>query len=430
MSKTTSPAGSPRRRTRLGLTAAAASVLVAVLVGGTPADGEIGTRLQSVGDKGKGGRSVFGGGAGQCTPPSVEIERSVPWAQQRLSPERVWPMTRGAGVTVAVIDTGVDASAPQLRGRVFPGVDVVNGGGRADDDCFGHGTFVAGIIGADKQRGTGLAGVAPEVRILPIRQANSSSDGTALGMARGIVDAVDGGADVINISASSFFPSKALQDAVDYATANDTLIVTAASNEAEAGNPKAYPAAYPQVIAVGAIGRDGKRTDFSETGDFLSVVAPGQDIAGLSRKGSGHVQDSGTSYAAPFVAGVAALVRAYHPDLSAAQVKRRLELTADHPGTTLPDPAMGWGVVNPYAAVTTDLPEERGVIAEAPDPAPIAPLAKQVPDTWARDNAMTFGALAGVAALIIIGLAVVLPRGARRGWQAGRTAGRTEGARP
>jgi subtilisin family serine protease len=164
--------------------------------------------LQSVGG-GSGGRSVFGGAGQQCTPPSPEVAREVPWPQKRLAPERVWPLTRGQGVTVAVIDTGVDGKAAPLKGRVLPGVDVVNNGGTADDDCFGHGTFVAGIIGAEQLPGTGLSGIAPKVRILPIRQANNSNDGTAAGMAKGIVAAVDGGADVINISASSFFPSKA-----------------------------------------------------------------------------------------------------------------------------------------------------------------------------------------------------------------------------
>jgi len=414
MTETSSGPGRTSRRWRLAGAGLALVLGLLAFLPGARAE----TVLQSVGDGGKGGRSVFGGTAGQCTPPSAEIERSVPWAQKRLSPERVWPLTRGEGVTVAVIDTGVDRTAPQLAGRVMRGLDVVDGSGRADDDCFGHGTFVAGIIGAAKQRGTGRAGIAPRVKILPIRQANDASDGTALGMAQGIVAAVEGGADVVNISASSFFPSKALEDAVDYATARDVVIVTAASNEAEAGNPKAYPAAYPQVVAVGAIGPDGRRTEFSETGDFLSVVAPGQDIIGLSRFGSGHVQDSGTSYAAPFVAGVAALVRAYRPELSAGQVKRRLELTADHPGTTLPDRALGWGVVNPWAAVTTDIPEERGVVAAPAGPARINPPAKPVPDTWARDNAVAFGVAAGLAALLIVGLALVLPRGARRGWRA------------
>lgn len=420
--------GVPRSRRRLRAALAFLAVCL-LLAGHPPLDAP--TRLQSVGDRSETGRSVFGGVEGigdACTPPSTDIAREVPWAQERLSPDRVWPLTRGEGVTVAVIDTGVDAKATPLEGRVLPGVDIVGGGGRADDDCFGHGTFVAGIIGAERLVGTGVHGIAPDVKILPVRQANDSSDGTASGMAAGIVAAVDGGADVVNISASSFFPTKALEDAVKYAAANDVLIVTAASNEAEAGNPRAYPAAYPQVMSVGAIDRDGNRSEFSETGDFLDVVAPGVDIIGLSRGGRSHIQDSGTSYAAPFAAGVAALVRAYHPDLSARQVKRRIELTADHPGTRLPDPAMGWGVVNPWAAVTTELPEERGSLAVPSGASAINPPKPPVPDTWARDNALRLGAALGLVATIAVTLALALPRGRRRGWAPARPA-RTHGGR-
>jgi membrane-anchored mycosin MYCP len=406
------------RRTQVGLAVLGLLAVTAVTAGA--AAGRAPTGLQSTGGGGA-GRNF--GGLGRCAPASTEVKREVPWEAQRLSPWRVWPLTRGVGVTVGVIDTGVDRTAPQLAGRVMAGVDVVNGGGRADDDCFGHGTFVAGIIGAGKQRGVGLAGVAPGVKILPVRQANGFTDGTALGMAQSLVAAVDGGAQVINISASSFFPTRELKAAVDYAAARDVLIVTAASNEAERGNPKAYPAAYPGVVAVGAIGPDGERADFSESGDFLSVVAPGQDITGISRGGTGHVQDSGTSYAAPFVAGVAALVRAYRPELSAAQVKRRMELTADHPGTSLPDPAMGWGVVNPWAAVTTEIPEERGGVAPAAL-AGIDPPTRPAPDTWARDNAVLLGGLASVATLLVLAAAAVGPRGARRGWAA---SGRRQG---
>jgi type VII secretion-associated serine protease mycosin len=325
-------------------------------------------------------------------------------------------------VVVGVIDTGVDRTVPQLAGRVLQGVDVVNGGRRADDDCFGHGTFVAGVIGAAKQPGVGLAGVAPAVRVFPVRQANNSSDGTALGMAQGIVAAAEAGAKVINISASSFFPTAQLQAAVDYAAAKDVLIVTAASNEAKEGNPKAYPAAYPQVVAVGAIGPDGRPAEFSSSGP-VAVAAPGLEIVGLSRTGRGQVQDSGTSYASPFVAGVAALVRAYRPQLSAAQVKRRLELTADHPGTRLPDPVVGWGVVNPWAAVTMDIPAERG---EAGVPVALGtvqpPAGPAAAGQWG--NALVLGVGAGVAAVAVAVVAVAAPPGARRGWRPARLAGR------
>jgi len=411
-----------RRAARLALVAATLATLATLPALSAPAGvAPAATSLQSTGG-GNGGNGIFGGaGPERCTPPSGQLQRSVPWAQDRLTPKRVWPLTRGEDVIVAVIDTGVSASVPQLEGKVLPGVDVVNpDGGPADDDCFGHGTFVAGIIAAEPTDGIGLSGVAPGVLILPIRQANSAQDGTSDGMAAGIRAAVDSGADIINISASSFFPSPPLREAVSYATANDVLIVAAASNEAQEGNPKAYPAAFPEVLAVGAIDRDGNISEFSETGDFLDLVAPGLNIAGLSRLGGGHVEDSGTSYAAPFVTGVAALVRAYHPGLSAAEVKRRLELTADHPAKLLPDRQAGWGVVNPYAAVTTAFnPAEAGI--GLPNPTPIdLPQRTAAGDDSAKAMAVAFGGIGALATLAVIGAAVVVPRGTRRGWAPAR----------
>jgi len=347
--------------------------------------------------------------------------REVPWAQDRLQPKRAWDLTEGAGVTVAVVDSGVDASVPQLAGRVLPGADVV-GGGPANNDCLGHGTFVAGVIAARQARGTGLAGVAPQVRILPIRQTNSAEDGTAADMAEAIRAAVDGGANVINVSVSSFLPNIQLQAAAQYAEANDVLIVAAVSNEAKQGNPTAYPAAYPQVLAVGAIDKGGKRSEFSEFGDGLDVVAPGVNITGLSRASAGHVVGDGTSFAAPFVAGVAALVRAEYPTLTAAQVRHRIEATADHPGTALPNPELGWGVVNPWAAVTAVLPEESGegtaTAAQAPA-AQIATARRPVVDRRPQQSALAFVIVAAALAAAAGAAAVAVPQGRRRGWAGG-----------
>jgi membrane-anchored mycosin MYCP len=354
----------------------------------------------------------------QCTTPSNDVLHDTPWTQQRLAPQRVWDLTTGQGVVVGVIDTGVDGRVPQLAGHVLPGFDVINGGGRADNDCAGHGTFVAGIIAAQRESYTGVAGIAPGVMILPVRQANNASDGTAGGLATAIRVAVDNGARVINISASAFLPNDALRQAVEYATARDVVLVASASNEAQAGNPTAYPAAYPQVIAVGAIGPDGKRSEFSEVGNYLSLVAPGVNIVSLSRAGQGHLTDNGTSYATPFVTAVAALVRSYHPHLSAAQVKRRLELTADHPGTTLPDPQVGWGVVNPYNAITQVLPGEYSADASPSPLRPAGPIAWTTTDLRARDVALIFVAGLLGAALLVSILAYAVPRGAQRRWRA------------
>src|SRR5262249_44276051 len=142
-----------------------------------------------------------------------------PWHQDRMAAARAWELTRGKGVTVGVIDSGVQGDVPQLAGQVLPGFDVVNGRGNGrgtgDADCSGHGTFVAGIIAARQVPGIGFTGVAPEARILPIRQSNGTDDGTAGGMARAIRLAVAAGAKVINISSASFFDSPDLRAAVE-----------------------------------------------------------------------------------------------------------------------------------------------------------------------------------------------------------------------
>jgi membrane-anchored mycosin MYCP len=363
----------------------------------------------------------------QCLPPPPTTDASVPWAQRQLAPERVWPLTNGSGITVAVVDTGVDATVPQLRGgKVLPGIDTTKPDrGPADSDCFGHGTFVAGIIAASPTSGTGYAGVAPGVRILPIRCAttdtpNQAGSLTPEGMALGIRAAVDAGARVINVSASTAEQNPELAEAVRHAERNDVVVVASAANGAKKGDPVTYPAAYPSVIAVGAVDEAGQHADFSQTGPFVSLVAPGVDVLGLGPGGPGHWTGSGTSYSAPFVAGAAALVRAYRPWLSAAQVKHRLLATASHPAVALPDPALGWGTVNPMAAVTMVLPEEG-----AAEPAAVTPPDARRADVVVPDQlgpvlavAAVFGAVCLV--LIMTLLARLYDAGRKRRWSRAR----------
>lgn len=345
----------------------------------------------------------------QCVPPPPGTEASVPWAQKQLAPERAWSMTDGAGITVGVVDTGVDASVPQLSGQVLAGVDTTKPGHeRADNDCYGHGTFVAGIIAAKQVDGTGYAGVAPGARILPVRCANTDDpkDPGALtpeGMALGIRAAVDEGARVINVSASTTEQNPQLVDAVTYAEQHDVVVVASAANSANKGDPVTYPAAYPAVIAVGAVDEQGQHAAFSQTGPFVSLVAPGVDVLGLGPGGPGHWKGSGTSYSAPFVAGVAALVRAYRPGLSAAQVKHRLLATASHPPVALPDPAMGWGMVNPLGAVTTVLPEETGAAAHI-----VLPPDAQPANLTPHDEIGPVLAVAGMIGAACLALVLIL----------------------
>jgi type VII secretion-associated serine protease mycosin len=357
-----------------------------------------------------------------CLPPPPSSDSAVPWGQQQLAPQRVWPLTRGAGVTVAVVDTGVDASSPQLAGRVRSGTDVIDpGGGLANTDCYGHGTFVAGIIGAAPRPGTGFVGMAPDVTILPIRAATSQQNPTAA-LANGIRAAVDAHAQIINVSASTTVSSPDLVAAVAYAEANNVLIVASAANSAKQGDPVTYPASYPTVLAVGAVDSTGALADFSETGPYLGLVAPGVNVVSLGPGGPGQWQGSGTSYSAPFVTGVAALVRAYHPQLTAAQVRHRLEVTADHPPATLPDPDFGWGTVNPLAAVTAVLPGESGTQSSVVTP-PVAQHPRLPPDDQRAPAIIAVGLFGAAALGFAIRMAWRLgPAGRRRRWRPARVA--------
>ena len=365
-----------------------------------------------------------------CMPAPTGSETGVPWAQKQLAPERVWPMTDGAGITVAVVDSGVDAHTPQLAGTtVLPGVDVTTDDqSPADNDCYGHGTFVAGILAAQAQQGTGFVGVAPGVTILPIRCATSVGDEgpgvlTPQLMAEGIRAAVDGGAQVINISASTTEANGELEAAVDYAAQHDIVLVASAANRAEDGNQATYPASYPSVIAVGAVDSTGARAEFSESGPYVSLVAPGVDVVSLGPSGPGQWQGSGTSYAAPFVAGAAALVRAYHPELTAPQIKHRLEATANRPPTEVPDQGLGWGTVNIMAAVTAVLPEESAGTADKM----VAPPAAKAPNIQPPDE------LGPLLSVLVVVLAAALVFGLvwfSRLYSAARKRGRRRSVTP
>ena len=215
-------------------------------------------------------------------------------------------------------------------------------------------------------------------------------------------------------------PTVDLARAVQYALAHDVVVVAAAGNDFAAGNATQYPAGFPGVLAVGAADASGQRASFSETGANIGVVAPGTNLLGPGAGGQGLVMTAGgTSFAAPFVAGVAALVRAYHPGLTAADVIHRIEATAEHPPGPLPSSALGWGEVNAYAAVTAVLPGE-GDRAVPVTPARIPPPAVAAPGPGAAvARSAALGGAAMAAAGLILLSAVVVRRGRRRGWRPG-----------
>ncbi|WP_163512258.1 type VII secretion-associated serine protease mycosin [Fodinicola acaciae] len=344
----------------------------------------------------------------------------VPWAQTRLDPEAAWPQSRGHGVRVAVVDSGVSAVHPQLRGRVEGGASVIPGGGSPTEDCVGHGTIVAGIIAGQGENGTGFHGVAPEAVIVPIKTLENLQvqEGLEPRIAAGIRAAISQHVQVINLSLTTTNDDPQVRAAVQDAIDSDIVVVAAAGNQNQQGNQKQYPAAYPGVLAVAAIKRDGTRADFSETGDYVAVSAPGAEIVGPSGAGSGYVgdQQGGTSYAAPYVSGVAALVRAYYPRMRAKEVVQRILETADRPGTG-PNEQVGYGVVNPYRAVNAILTTG----GQAPPRAGALPAPSESDkDALTRTVALIVAGVLLFAGILVLVGAYVVPRGRARGWRPGR----------
>jgi type VII secretion-associated serine protease mycosin len=261
-----------------------------------------------------------------------------------------WARTLATGVTVAVVDTGVQASHPDLTGRVLRGYDFVDRDRDANDE-EGHGTLVAGVVAANTNNGVGVAGVAWDARILPVRVLDDDGAGYDSDVAAGIIWAADQGAQVINLSLGGPEPSSVLADAVAYAIGKGRVVVAAAGNSGI--EERSYPAALPGVVSVGATDAAGRLADFSTQGDWVTLAAPGFDVLSTQPTWTGEAYGwfDGTSAAAPVVAGVAALVRAQTPSLNPAQVTARLRTTARDAGPRGVDPAYGAGVVDATRAV-------------------------------------------------------------------------------
>ncbi|MES4908725.1 MULTISPECIES: type VII secretion-associated serine protease mycosin [unclassified Streptomyces] len=377
-------------------------------------------------------------GAGECTYPAKQI-KGTPWSLQRVLLDQLWQDTKGIDkktghpVLVAVIDTGVDSKNPQLTDAVDTklGFEVRKSGknslekgkkGDGTDDLVGHGTKVAGIIAARPHTGTGFVGLAPAAKIIPIRQNDEKGSGTTDTMATAIDKAVDKGARVINISQDTvkpLLPDNNLERAINNALENDVVVVASAGNDGLDGKvKKTYPAAYKGVLAVGSSDRNNERAPFSQAGNFVGVAAPGVDMVSTV-PGGGQCVDNGTSFSAPYVAGVAALIRAKHPDWKQHQVVAQIEQTAER-AVNGHDPYVGWGVVDPVRALTEDdhpidhvtLDKSPARNVDAPTPAPLT--LGETPQER-RERLATY-ALGGGALLVamITGTAAVLHEQKRR----------------
>lgn len=353
--------------------------------------------------------------SGECSFNSKNI-KGTPWAIQRLLTRQMWADTMGEGVKVAVIDTGVDNKNPQLSSAVDANAgDVFLKGaeGGPTNDEVGHGTKVAGIIAARPISGTGFVGIAPKATIIPIRQNDAEGHGQADGMARAIRHAVSVGAKVINISqdtAGGVDPGIVLKGAVEDALRKGVVIVAAAGNDGANGVHKdTYPASYPGVLAVAASDRNNERAVFSQPGPFVGVAAPGVDMVSTV-PGRGQCVDSGTSFAAPYVAGVAALIVAKHQDWTSQQVVAQIEQTAERTAPRRNDNT-GWGVVDPVAALSDDEVPINAPHADTPSTSLAGARDTVIPGTFtvgetAQERDTRFGIYAVGLAGLVIGIVI------------------------
>ena len=252
------------------------------------------------------------------------------------------PGVMGEGITVALLDTGVDLEHPDLKANIVGGIDFVNSDNDPQDDN-GHGTGVAGLLAA-VENGVGLIGTAPKVRLLIVKMLRYDEQGSISDLIRGIEWAVQRGAQIISMSLGTEEDNFALRQAIQAAYRAGVLLVAAAGNK---GLRVLYPAAYPEVIAVAATDRRDQRAWFSNVGPEVELSAPGVDLLTTGLDGDYQVE-SGTSFAVPQVAGVAALVMSTGLRDPEA-VRLRLQQTADDLG--LPLSAQGYGLVDAERAV-------------------------------------------------------------------------------
>jgi len=350
---------------------------------------------------------------------------------------RVWPLARGAGVTVGVVDTGVQANLPDLRGAVLPGGDTTGARSNGTIDEDGHGTGMAALIAGQGVAG-GVLGIAPEAKILPVRVGGDRQMGTAsaASVGAGIRYAVDHGARVINLSLAGVAPSAsscdpAEQDAVTYALRHNVVVVAGAGNGNNAGNPPQEPASCSGVLAVGAVQPSLKLWPDSEQQPYVAVSAPGSDIVSLTADG-GNSFGEGTSTSSAFVSGEAALVRSRYPSMPWYRVVQRIINTALPKGSPVPNDGYGYGIVRISSAVNASrykVPADdpnpvyaaaQGILASPPPAQAASPApARRSPAAAPASSGGTAGLAAVIAAVVVVAaggtaLGVVVARRRRR----------------
>ncbi|MYT27506.1 type VII secretion-associated serine protease mycosin [Streptomyces sp. SID8354] len=361
---------------------------------------------------------------------AAEGKRSRQWYLDAMQAERMWQTSTGEGITVAVIDSGVDDSVPELRGQLLPGRDLSGEGRGANFDSEGHGTSMAMII-AGKRSGEGTWGLAPGSKVLPIRSVGGN---WTVNMAKSIRFAADQGAKVINISRggpASDLAKQVLQPAIDYANQKGSLIFVATGNDGAKGNAPDYPSRLPGVVGVGAVDKTLKVTKFSVHGPQVALAAPGVEVPTRCTKALLDCETWGTSDATAIASASAALVWSAHPDWTNNQVLRVMLETAGKPEDgKVPSEYLGYGIVRPRKVLLDKegdpgppdvnplvAPPNTAAPSEAPRPGTTKGTNKAAQKTASRvkdDDSTTRLVMAGIVAAVgvaaIAGLVLVRRR--------------------
>lgn len=358
------------------------------------------------------------------------------WQVTRLKPERAWPYATGKGITVAVIDTGVTTGISDYYAEEIEHYNYADGEPEQEGFDCSHGTGVVGFINARKPEGSPriYTGMAPDAEVISMRalvhgpaddKEEEEKKEDLAPTIKGIKKAVELDVDIINISqAGSHTPAYAA--AVTEAQDAGILIVASAGNSGPNGGPS-YPAAYPGVVAVGSTDVNDRPSEFSQSAEEMpiSVAAPGTEVLRLEpsgERGQAMGTANGTSFSAPQVTGLAALIMERYPDLTAEQVKRRLETTADLPGgRSVPDPIIGYGVINPYRAMTDVMALEDPPPPTDPEKGESHPPLKHPFDEDRKDTATLVALGVGGGSILIVLVSLVishsLPAGRDRKWK-------------
>ncbi|MFE7192049.1 type VII secretion-associated serine protease mycosin [Kitasatospora sp. NPDC057541] len=372
-------------------------------------------------------------------PAHADSVRDAQWPLATYQAESaVWPVSQGEGVTVAVIDSGVLKDHQDLTGQVLTGADFTGQNTDGTEDAGGHGTGMASLIaGHGHGAGAGIMGLAPKVKILPIRVMLEQSLLPQSDVARAIRYAVDHGAKVVNMSIGG--PSGADPEeraAVKYALDKDVVLVASTGNDGDKQGAVDYPAAFPGVVAVGAVDRNGLIWSKSSFGPETTLVAPGAEVPhAIAKSTSAHGMGNGTSAATAYVSATAALIRAKYPELSAGQVINRMIKSAAPPadGSAVPNARYGYGVLSPAKALEANPavdggPRDNPLAGRAE--AQAAPTVPPAEEEWQSPPPVTVPAnqensgvkwvligTAGLAGVVLLGVVVtvlLVVRGRRR----------------